>query len=124
MRLVPETHALEIGRPFRIAQVLHRADEGGPVRAGARRHRKLAERVQRVHALGHLVEHALGGGGPDARQQMQDAKTGDAVARVLGKAQQRQHVLDMRGVEEFQPAEFDEGDVAAGQLDFERAGMR
>ena len=80
--------------------------------------------MQRVRALRHLVEHALRGGGPDARQQMQDAKTGDAVARILGKAQQRQHVLDMRGVEEFQPAELDEGDVAAGQLDFERAGMR
>jgi len=30
MRLVPKPHALEIGRPFRIAQVLHRADESGP----------------------------------------------------------------------------------------------
>ena len=61
--------------------------------------------------------------GPDARQQLDDAEAGDAVARVFGKAQQRQHVLDMRGFEKFQPAEFHERNVAAGQLDFERAAV-
>ena len=29
----------------------------------------------------------------------------------------------MRGIEEFQAAEFDERNVAAGELDFERAAM-
>ncbi|MEY9409034.1 CRISPR/Cas system CSM-associated protein Csm3 (group 7 of RAMP superfamily) [Bradyrhizobium ottawaense] len=88
------------------------------MRAGTR---ELAECGERIGAFRHLVEHALRGRGADARQQMQNAETGDAVARVLGKAQQRQHVLDVRGVEEFQPAELDERNVAAGQLDLERA---
>ena len=78
----------------------------------------------RVGGLGHAVEHALRRRRPDARQQLQHAKAGDAVARVLDEAQQRQHVLDVRGIEEFQPAELDEGDVAAGQLDLQRAAMR
>ena len=51
-------------------------------------------------------------------------ETGDAVARIFGKAQQRQHVLDMGGIEEFQAAEFHEGDVAPGEFDLQRPGMR
>ena len=47
----------------------------------------------------------------------------DAVARVLGEAQQRQQVLDVRRVEEFQAAELHERDVAPGQLDLERAAV-
>ena len=50
------------------------------------------------------------------------AKARDAVARIFGKAQHREHVLDVRGFEELQPAEFHERDVAAGQLEFERVG--
>ena len=59
--------------------------------------------------------------GPTPGRKLQHAEAGDAVARILGEAQERQHVLDVRGVEEFQPAEFDEGDVAPRQLDLERA---
>ena len=70
-----------------------------------------------------MVEHALRGGRPDAGHQMHQPKARDAVARVFDEAQQRQHVLDVRGVEKFQPAELDEGDVAPGQLDFERAAV-
>ncbi len=69
------------------------------------------------------VEHALRRRRPDARQQLQDAEAGDAVARILDEAQQRQHVLDVGGVEKFQPAEFHERNVAAGQLDFERTAV-
>ena len=62
-------------------------------------------------------------GRPDARHELHQAEAGDAVARVLHEAQQREHVLDVRGVEEFQAAEFHEGDVAAGELDLERPAV-
>ena len=59
----------------------------------------------------------------DAGQQLQHAEAGDAVARVFGEAQHRQHVLDMGGVEELQAAELDERDVAARQLDLQRPAV-
>ena len=62
-------------------------------------------------------------GRADARQQLQHAEAGDAVARVLGEAQHREHVLDVRGVEELQAAELHERDVAPRQLDLERAAV-
>jgi hypothetical protein len=46
-------------------------------------------------------------------------KRRDAVSRILDEAQQRQHVLDVRGVEKLQSTEFDERDVSARQFDFE-----
>ena len=70
-----------------------------------------------------MIEHPLRRGGADAGHQLHQPETGDAVARVFDEAQQRQHVLDMGGVEEFQAAEFDEGDVAPGEFDFQRPAM-
>jgi hypothetical protein len=80
--------------------------------------------MNRIGGFRHLVEDALRGSRTYARQQMQHPETRDAVARVFDQAQQRQHVLDMGGVEEFQAAEFHERDVAAGQFDFQRTAMR
>ena len=60
---------------------------------------------------------------PDAGQKLQHAKSGDAVTAVFAKAQQRQHILDVRRFEEFQAAEFDERDIAPGQFDLERAAV-
>ena len=59
----------------------------------------------------------------DARQELGDAKAGDPVARIFGEAHQRERVLHMRGVEEFEAAELDEGDVAPRQLQFERGAV-
>ena len=81
------------------------------------------KRLHRIGAGGDAVERLGGNDRPDAGQQLDDAEAGDAIARVFGKAQQRQHVLDVRGFEEFQPAEFDERDVAAGQFDLERTAV-
>ena len=74
-------------------------------------------------AAGMWSSAAGGDGRPDAGQQLHDAEAGDAVARVLGEPQQRQHVLDVRRFEKLQAAEFDEGNVAPGQLDFERTAV-
>ena len=79
-----------------------------------------ADRIGRVH---HVVEHALRRGRPDAGHQLQHPEAGDAVARVLDEAQQRQHVLDMGAVKEFQAAELHEGNIAAGEFDFERPAV-
>src|SRR5215216_5304540 len=49
---------------------------------------------------------------------MQQPKTGDAVARIFDEPQQRQHVLDVGGVEELQSAILHERDVPARQFDF------
>ncbi len=54
---------------------------------------------------------------------MHDPKAHHPVAWVLDEAQDRHHVLDVGGVEEFQSAELHIGDVSPGQLDFERAAM-
>ena len=61
--------------------------------------------------------------GPMPGQQLQHAEAGDAVARIFGEAQHGQHILDMGGVEEFQAAELDERDVAAGELDLQRPAV-
>ena len=55
------------------------------------------------------VEDLRRGRRPDAGQELEDAEAGDAVARVLGEAQERQHVLDVGGVEELQPANLTKG---------------
>ncbi len=74
-------------------------------------------------AAGHAIERPAGRCRSDARQKLQGAETGDAVARILAKRKDRQHVLDMRRFEKFQAAEFDERNVAPGQFDFQRPRM-
>ena len=54
---------------------------------------------------------------------MQQPESRDAIARILDEPQHRQHVLDVGGVEELQPAEFHERDVPARQFDFERTAV-
>ena len=62
--------------------------------------------------------------GPSARHEL--GRRGTPAMRSRGfsrQPQQRQRVLDMRGVEEFQAAEFDERDVAPRQLEFQRRAV-
>ena len=55
---------------------------------------------------------------------MQDPKADNTIARVLDEAQQRQHILDVCGIQKFQPAELHERNVATSQLDLQRTAMR
>ena len=55
----------------------------------------------------------------DAGHEPHGAKAGQPVARVVRPAQQRQHVLDVRGLEELEAAVLHEGNVAAGELELE-----
>src|ERR1700738_4479681 len=52
---------------------------------------------------------------------MQQPEAGNAVTRIFDKPQQRQHVLDVRGIKKLQAAELHERDIATGQFDFKRA---
>ena len=70
-----------------------------------------------------MVEHALRGCGADAWHQMHQAESGDAVARIFDETQQRQHVLDVGGVEKLQSAELHERDIPPRQFDFERTAV-
>jgi hypothetical protein len=47
----------------------------------------------------------------------------DAVSQILVEPQQGQHVFDVCGVEKLQSTEFDERDVPARELDFERTAV-
>ena len=125
MRLVPAPRAFELGRPAGIAgELLQRRRRRRPVVAGARRRRQRAQAPRADRAASAIWSSTrCAEVGPTPGQQLQQAEAGDAVARILDEAQQRQHVLDVGGVEEFQAAELHEGNVAPGQLDLQRAAV-
>ena len=75
----------------------------------------------RIGAFGDAFQYARRRGGSGTRKQLDDPEARDAVARIFGPAQERQHVLDVGGFQKFQSAEFDKRDVAAGQLHFQLA---
>ena len=57
--------------------------------------------------------------GPAPGRSWIDAKAGGAVARILGDAQESDHVLDVGRLQKLEAAEFVEGNIAARELDFE-----
>src|SRR5579859_4493794 len=83
----------------------------------------MGQRFRSAVCRSDLVENARRGCRPDAGQELDDAKARYAVTQILRPAQESQYVLDMRGFEEFQAAEFDEGNVAPGQFDLERSAV-
>ena len=115
-------------RPARRLALAQRAIRRGEI-APSRRARRggganAASAQRRIRAVGHARRAAAPAvAGPMPGHQLQHAEAGDAVARVFDQAQHRQHVLDVRGLEEFQPAEFHEGNVAPGQFDFQRRAV-
>ena len=125
MRFVPEPRALEIGRPFRISRrspigLRRKLVQSSPARGGdgSWQSAAIGSAASAMWSSTRCAE-----AGPTPGHQMHQPEAGDAVARVLDKPQQRQHVLDVRGIEELQPAEFDERNVAPGEFDFERSAV-
>ena len=123
VRFVPEPGAFEIRRPVRMAVIsataATNAFQSSPARRRGWRRASAAigsapPRYGRARAAPRSSRR---------RDQVHQPKAGHAVARVLDKTQQRQHVLDVGGIEEFQAAEFHEGDIAAGQFDFQRTAV-
>ncbi len=82
--------------------------------------KRVAERIHRVAPGQRLVEvrpELVRRDAADARQQPHDALEGHLVAVVGGELQKRRHVLDVRLLEETQPARDLEGHPVAGQLE-------
>ena len=87
MRLVPAPHrSISAGQAASRSE-RRRIDLGKGLPVGAARAGARSSASARVHRRPPPVEDVAGRGGPDPRQELQDAEAGDAVARVLGKAQ-------------------------------------
>ena len=69
------------------------------------------------------VESLAGSGWSDTVQHLHDTKAGHAIGGVLCPPERGQHVLDVGGLHKFQPAELNEGNVAAGELDLQHGAM-
>ena len=125
VRLVPAAHQIKFRRPARgrAAHQPDRLDERSPVLGGRRRRLEFAERLRRIGWPGDAIKDFGRRRRPRAGQQLNHAEAGKAVARVFRPAQERQQILDVRGFEKLQSAELDEGNVAPGQLHFERAAV-
>src|SRR6202042_1873704 len=121
MGLVPSTCMAQLRRPACCASTncLHGLHEIPPAVAGSGRGRDAEEGAQWIGLVSHRIENALRQSRSYTRQQLQYAKSGNAVTRILDKAQHRQQILDVRGVEKLQPAELHERNVAACQLEFD-----
>ena len=73
--------------------------------------------------LSYGIQGLSSRGRADPFEQLQDPKPGYAINRVLGPPQDGKHVLHMGGFNEFEAAEFDEGDVPARQLDLQHGAV-
>jgi hypothetical protein len=116
---------IDFGRPAGRSPAQHaeRSLEAGPVFGCGGRGFEAAQRVKGIDAFRHVVEKARRRTGSDARLQLRDPGSRHPVANVLSPAQDRQHILDVRGFKKFQAAEFHEGNVATRELDFEACAV-
>ena len=124
MRLVPLPHQVELRRPIGglAAQLRHQLDEVAPGRGRLGGWREGSECIA-GRAPCHAIEDLAGRGRTDAVQHLHDAEARDPVGRVLRPAQHSQHILDVGRLDELETAELDEGNVAAGQLDFQHGAV-
>ena len=125
MRAVPEPGAFNVGRPFRIAadwrSVSTKPVQSSPARGGA----GSAASAESGSAAARPSDRERAGAdaGPMPGSRCSTRKPATRSRGFSTNAQQRQHVLDMGGVQKLQAAELDEGNVAPGQLDFQRAAV-
>src|SRR5580704_6010920 len=127
MRHIPAVDQIKLRRPTHRVSSQHpnRCFKIGPVFGGGYGRFKGTEQLHRVAAIGHAIEKTRCRTRANARQQLCDAEPCDAIAKVLRPAQDGEYVLDVSSLEEFEPAEFHERNVAARKLDFEtRTVMR
>src|ERR1700728_1367546 len=125
MRFVPSTNEVELGRPSRGggADEANGLGEWSPVLTRGGRRLEIAERRQRISRVADPLQHFGRSRRSHSGQQLNDTEAGHAVARILRPTQKGKHILDMRGFEKLESAEFHERNVTAGQLDFERSAM-
>ena len=102
--------------PARVRRSSTRTGHSSPLAAGG----CISPECREVEIAGlQQRQSAARRAGADAGQQLQDPEGGHAVARVLGQAQEREQILDVRRLDELQAAELDERDVAPPELQLE-----
>jgi len=124
MRFVPYPRTLQFGRPARTvgAYASHRRDERVPISGNRpRREGRVEKRSNRVGSIGHMVEDALGRCRAKAWHQLHHPKSGDAVTWIFCETKQRQQVFDVGGIEEFEPAKFDERNIPSALVRLQAA---
>src|SRR5690606_39730579 len=95
------------------------AYERRPGLAGRGRRLGPGERIEAAAVGDDTIEEPLRGGRADAGQQLQRAKRGDAVARIVRPAQDGEQVLHVRRLEELETAVLHIGNVPPRELDLE-----
>ncbi len=86
---------------------------------GARRRDEAAERLRVPVLRRDRLDGAACRDLADAGHELEDAVPAHLVTRVLEHAQEGEHVLHVRGLEELEPAPLLERDVARGELHLE-----
>ena len=126
VRLVPLAHQVDLAAPLaiRIAERREQFDEFLPRDARVGRRLELFERGPQMVAGDEVIERALGIRRAHARHELQHAEAGELVVRIVGPAQHRQQILDVRGLEELEAAVFHERNLALRELDFEHVAVR
>ena len=74
---------------------------------------KRIQLLHRIVAPCHAIEQARRCARTNSRQQLRNPEPGNAIAQVLGPAQDGENVLDMRRLQELKPAELHEWNIAA-----------
>ena len=98
----------------------HLLARGPPVLAALRGARRGARRPVRGVLAAQRLQDPPRACRADAVQQLQHAKPGELVGRVVHQPQQREQVLDVRGIEVAEPSVLDERDPAAGELELQQ----
>ena len=91
--------------------------------AGRRGHRVRGERWPAESSRFEGLAGTSRVGRTHARQQLQHAECSDAVTRVVGPAQHREQVLDVRRLQELETAVLHERYVAAHELELEHVAV-
>ena len=126
MRLVPEPRALDLGRPAdcrarrRCDSVSTKPCQSSPARGGGG---SVGKRRDRIGASAMRSSTRCADAGPTPGSSCSTRKPATRSRGFSAKRSSASMSLTCAAVEEFQPAELDEGNVAAGQLDLQRAAV-
>ena len=124
MRFVPEACALEFGRPAGTAgvQVSDGRDKGWPV-SPARGGEGACKNPDGLHASVMWWSMRCAQAGPKPGINSSNLKPETRSRGFSMNRRRANNILDVGGLQEFKAAEFYEGDVASGELDFEKPAV-
>src|SRR5262245_46437928 len=115
MRRIPTADNFKLGRP--AGRIEAQSADGGfkipPMLSRRGRRLELAKCPQGVGTFGDAIKKTSCGTWPNARQQLGNSKACNPVPHVLRPTQDRKDILDVSGLQEFEPAEFHKGNVSS-----------